>query len=78
MAAKVHRCGRCGKRLRNPNSAKADGWVGMLREGLVAETLCPACTSPLERAESAAHEATMELGQAGEHIMMRPKFRGPA
>lgn len=78
MTTKVQRCHRCGKRLRNPNSANADGWISILREGLVTEILCPACTSPLERAESAAHEATMELGQAGGHILMRPKFRSPA
>lgn len=74
MANKIHRCGRCGKRLRNPNSASADGWIHILREGLVKETLCGDCTTPLERAESATHAATMEIGRVGDHILTRPKF----
>lgn len=78
MAVKVHRCHRCGKRLRNPRSANADGWISILREGVVAQTLCPSCTTPLERAESATNDATMEIAASGQLIMSRLKFRSPA
>ncbi len=78
MATKLHRCFRCGKRLRNPHSASADGWISVLREGVVAQTICPNCSTPLERAESVMAETTTELAMSGEYIMQRTKFGAPA
>ncbi len=75
MATKIHRCDRCGRRLRNPRSASADGWFSVLRQGLVVETFCPDCTTPMQRAESVMAETTTELGISGELIMQRPKIR---
>lgn len=75
MASKVQRCHRCGKRLRNPQSATADGWFGVLREGVVVEAFCPSCTTPTQRAEMEMAECTTELGLSGEYIMQRPKIR---
>lgn len=75
MASKVQRCYRCGKRLRNANSANADGWTHILRAGIVTETLCPACPTPLERAQTAVNETLNEVGLSGEFIMQRPKIR---
>ncbi|GAB4671355.1 hypothetical protein [Mycobacterium avium] len=78
MANKIQRCHRCGRRLRNPNSANADGWISVLREGIIAETFCPACTTPVERAESVMAAATTELALSGEFFMQRTKFKAPA
>lgn len=74
MGLKVQRCHRCGRRLRNPHSANADGWISLIREGIVTETVCSSCTTPMERAESVMAEATTELGMSGEFIMQRTKF----
>ncbi|TXA39497.1 hypothetical protein DKM27_25510, partial [Mycobacterium tuberculosis variant bovis] len=57
------------------HSAHADGWFGVVREGMLVEAFCPACTTPTQRAESAMAEATTELGISGEFIMQRPKIR---
>lgn len=78
MAAKVQRCHRCGKRLRNPNSTNADGWISVLRAGVVMETYCSLCTTPLERAESVMAEATTELAMSGDFIMQRTKYGASA
>lgn len=76
MASKqIHRCHRCGRRLRNPNSPHAEGWIQIVREGLVKSTLCGSCTTPLERAESAVSESTLELALSGGIYMQRPKIR---
>lgn len=74
MASKITRCGRCGKRLRNPN-APADGWIVVMRQGVVDQHLCPSCTTQEERAESVVAEATTELALSGEIYVNRPKFR---
>lgn len=77
-ASKVQRCRRCGRRLRNPHSASANGWIIVIREGIIKETMCPDCSTPLEQAESVMGETTTELAISGEFIMQRTKFRTPA
>jgi hypothetical protein len=75
MASKVTRCHRCDRRLRNPNSAGADGWIAVIKQGTIESRYCPDCTTQEERAESVMNEATTELALSGGSYVSRPKFR---
>ncbi len=72
MAAKVFRCSRCNRRLRHPERAD---WVVYCKQGKIDHVVCTDCSSPLELAESAVRDATMEVGLSGELYVTRPKVR---
>lgn len=79
MANKTRRCGRCGKRLRNLNSSKADGWGVVIRECIVNEFVCPDCSTTAERAEWEMAAATTDLALFSDgRYMKRTRFGSPA
>lgn len=72
MSAKVFRCSRCDRRLRNP--ARSD-WVVYCKQGRIDHVICTDCSTPLELAGSAVRDATMDVGLSGGLYVTRPKVR---
>ncbi len=73
MAAKVKKCRRCGRRLRNTSYLDSMAW---LRDGTIDHLVCSRCQTATEHAAMAVRESTMEAGITPDgSIMVRPKIR---
>ncbi|BBY33371.1 hypothetical protein BST33_09985 [Mycolicibacter minnesotensis] len=72
MAAKVARCERCGRRLRNLGAG--DGWNVRAERGVILGLICPGCQTAGENAEALINEATLDYAndQYG-RVIARPK-----
>ena len=71
------KCSRCKRRLRNLDTAAADGWNAVLELGIVTAILCPGCQTPLENLEAEVNDATTEItGTVGGRLVGRPKLGG--
>lgn len=58
MTARVIRCSRCQRKLRNPRTG--DGWNVTVKAGVVHGYLCPGCQTAEENAEAVINESTTE------------------
>ena len=75
MAAKIQRCARCSKRLRNGGDDWAvaidiSGEDGM---GEVAELYCGACTTTAEHIQRQINDATTDYVWYGDKLARIPK-----
>lgn len=62
MNAKVIRCQRCSRRLRN--LAGGGAWNATFRNGAAVSFLCPDCQTPQENAEAEIKAATIDYSRA--------------
>ena len=75
MAARVHRCRRCSKRLRRRTLTNS---MAQLTAGTIDHLICNDCLTIGEYAEMTVREATMEAAVTRDGtIMVRPKVRRP-
>jgi hypothetical protein len=76
MAAKVRRCGRCSRRLRNFGADWAVALDLDLDDHLrtVAEVWCPECTTSEEHIQREINDATTDYRWIGDKVAMWPKF----
>ena len=64
MAAKVVKCDRCKKRMRN-----AENWNVVFNQGVVTGYVCPDCQTGLEEAEAKIYEALTDYSS---HRTVKP------
>jgi hypothetical protein len=75
--AKVKRCGRCDRRLRNEGTA-ADWAVALDPDGasnfkVPTEIWCPSCTSVEEHVQREINDSTVDYLWRGDRVLMWPK-----
>ena len=67
--SKLTRCGRCGKRLRNPRGSVADSWgIRLIAGQWPASVLCPSCMTGDEWAEMEIRGSTMVPSRLGKLV----------
>ncbi|RPA64895.1 hypothetical protein EF294_07375 [Gordonia oryzae] len=76
MSAKIIRCSRCRRRLRNPATDTA--WNVTVERGQIVGHLCPDCQTPEENAEAEINLATLEYGyDPAIGLLGRPRIDSP-
>ncbi|MCV7090206.1 hypothetical protein [Mycobacterium interjectum] len=79
MTAKVNRCARCSRRLRNPRASGADWAVSIATDpqtdlSHVAEIYCPDCTTGTENVQRERTDAAVDyVWFSEEQFQMWPK-----
>ncbi len=75
MAAKVHRCQRCSRRLRRRSFLDS---MALLHDGEVESVVCPGCTTATEFVEMTVNSSLNEIAiHPDGAILTRPIFRRP-
>jgi hypothetical protein len=75
--AKIQRCSRCGRRLRNSGA----DWACFIdfgddALGAVTETYCPKCTTSEEHIRREINDATTDYVWVDDRVAMFPKLEG--
>jgi hypothetical protein len=78
MAAKVKRCARCDRRMRNGVEWACGMDIDEEGLGTVAEFYCPDCTTAAEHTQREINDATTTYVWYGDRVARFPKYQETA